>query len=83
MADNYNTRATIEVIGVHGEHFIISGEGASAQGVLLQPKLKGAIDAPVRSLWLPGAYGQTFVDFRWERREVIFTVTIFADSGDP
>ena len=81
--DNYNSRATIEVFGVHGEHFIISGEGAGAQGVLLQPKLTGAIDAPVKSLWLPGAYGQTFVDFRWERREVIFTVTVFADDGDP
>lgn len=81
--DNYNSRATIEVFGVHGEHFIISGEGAGSQGVLLQPKLKGAIDAPVKSLWLPGAYGQTFVDFRWERREVIFTVTVFAEDGDP
>lgn len=79
----YNSRAKIEVFGVNGEYFCISGEGAGAQGVLLQPKLKGAIDAPVKSLWLPGAYGQTFVDFRWERREVIFTVTIFADDGDP
>lgn len=74
--------ARIEVIGVHGEHFVISGPGAGEQGVILQPKLKGHVDAPVRSLWLPGAYGQTFVDFRWERREVIFTVHIFAEDGD-
>jgi hypothetical protein len=83
MFENYNSRARIEVFGVHGEHFVISGEGAGEQGVILQPKLKGAIDAPVKSLWLPGAYGQSFVDFRWERREVIFTVVIAADDGDP
>lgn len=77
-----NSRAKIEIFGVHGEYFCISGEGAGEQGVFLQPKLKGAIDAPVKSMWLPGAYGQTFVDFRWERREVIFTVSIFDDGGD-
>lgn len=82
MFDNYNSRAKIEVFGVHGEYWCISGEGAGKQGVILQPRLKGAIDAPVKSLWLPGAYGQAFVDFRWERREVIFTVTIFSDDGD-
>lgn len=83
MIDHYNSRAKIEIFGINDEHFCISGEGAGAQGVTLQPKLRGAIDAPVKSLWLPGAFGQTFVDFRWERREVIFTVTIAADDGDP
>lgn len=72
----------IEIIGVHGERFVISGPGAGEQGVILQPKLRGMVDASVKSLWLPGAYGQTFVDFRWERREVVFTVHIFADDGD-
>jgi hypothetical protein len=80
--NNINSVAKIEVFGVNGEYFCISGEGSGIEGVQLQPKLKGAIDAPVKSLWLPGAYGQTFVDFRWERREVIFTVTIAADDGD-
>ena len=81
--DTMSSIAKIEIFGVHDEYFCVSGEGAGEQGVLLQPKLKGAIDSPVKSLWLPGAYGQTFVDFRWERREVIFTVTIFDDGGDP
>lgn len=81
--DVMDSTAKIEVFGIHDEYFCISGGGAGQQGVTLQPKLKGAIDAPVKSLWLPGAYGQTFVDFRWERREVIFTVTIAADDGDP
>ncbi|WP_218014421.1 hypothetical protein [Mycolicibacterium palauense] len=62
---------------------MISGHGKGDQGVELMPNLKGAIDAPVKSLWLPGAFGQTFVDFRWERRDVVFTVNIFADDDDP
>lgn len=81
--DNHDFTAAIDIIGVHGEHFRISGEGAGDQGVFLKPGLKGFIDAPVQSLWLPGAYGQNFVDFRWERREIIFTVHLFADDGHP
>ncbi|ATN93990.1 minor tail protein [Mycobacterium phage Kumao] len=82
LHDPYDSRAKIEVFGVHGEYFCISGEGAGEQGVILRPKLKGAIDAPVNSLWVPGSYGKKFVDFRWERRDVVFTVQIFAESGD-
>lgn len=80
--DVMESRTKIEVHGVHGEYFCISGEGAGEQGVILQPKLTGAIDAPVKSLWVPGSYGQAFVDFRWERREVIFTVAIYSEDGD-
>lgn len=72
----------IEVIGVHGEYWCISGNGKGAQGAELMPKLQGNIDAPVKSLWSPSAFGQTFVDFKWQRREVTFTVNIFSDDGD-
>ncbi|MBB5167201.1 hypothetical protein [Mycobacterium sp. AZCC_0083] len=81
--DTIDRTAKIEIFGIHGEHFEISGPGKGNQGVELMPKLKGFIDAPVKSLWLPGAFGQTFVDFRWERRDIVFTVNIFADNGDP
>lgn len=81
--DNTDTVSKIEVFGIHGEHWIISGPGAGDQGVRLMPKLSGSIDAPVKSMWLPSAYGQTFVDFRWQRRDVVFTVDIFSDDGDP
>lgn len=80
--DTIDSTAKIEIFGVHGEYFCISGPGKGDQGVELMPKLKGAIDAPVKSLWLPGAYGQAFVDFRWDRRDVVFTVNIFDDCGD-
>lgn len=83
--------AKIEVFGVNGKYFLISGEevlpGGSKhymgdEGVLLRPKLEGAIDAPVKSLWLPGAFGQVFVDFRWQRRDLVFTVQTFDPIED-
>lgn len=78
--------AKIEVFGVNGKYFLISGQEsghyAGDEGVLLRPKLTGAIDAPVKSLWLPGAFGQVFVDFRWDRRDMVFTVQTFDPDED-
>lgn len=81
--DPIDFTSRIEIFGIHNEHFVISGNGKGDQGVELMPKLKGAIDAPVKSLWVPGAFGQSFVDFRWQRRDIVFTVNIFDDGGDP
>nr|WP_140393836.1 hypothetical protein [Nitrospira cf. moscoviensis SBR1015] len=47
------------------------------------PKLTGAVDAPVKTLWIKSSYGQTFVDFLWQRRDMVFTVNIFDEEGDP
>lgn len=82
--------AKIEVFGCHNinldtehpEYWCVSGAGKGDQGVELRPKLTGAIDAPVKSLWLPGAFGQVFVDFRWQRRDMVFTVFIFGPQED-
>lgn len=83
--------ARIEVFGVNTKYFLISGEELlpgdvkhymGDEGVLLRPKLEGAIDAPVKSLWLPGAFGQVFVDFRWQRRDLVFTVQTFDPIED-
>lgn len=81
--DNIDHVAAIDVFGVHGEFFRISGPGAGLQGVQLMPRLKGMIDAPAKSLWIPSSFGQQFVDFKWQRREVVFTVNIFDEEGDP
>jgi hypothetical protein len=78
----------IEVFGCDGSYWCISGEGAPVNnganaGVTLSPRIKGGIDAPVKSLWLPGTYGQQFVTFRWQRRDVTFAVQTFVeDTGD-
>lgn len=83
--------AKIEVFGTNGKYFLISGQEpkvgggthwAGDEGVILRPKLEGAIDAPVKSLWLPGAFGQVFVDFRWQRRDVVFTAQTFDPVDD-
>jgi hypothetical protein len=83
MIDNTDLVAKIEAFGPRGEYFCISGPGAGDQGVQLMPKLTGAVDAPVKSLWTPSAFGQSFVDFKWQRREVVFTVNVFDEEGDP
>lgn len=83
MIDTDDPTAKIEIFGIHGEYFCISGPGKAEQGAELMPKLAGSIDAPVKSMWMPSAYGQTFVDFKWQRRDVVFTVNIFAEDGDP
>lgn len=80
--DNVDQTAKIEIFGVNGEYFCLSGPGMGEQGVILMPKAKGMIDAPIKSLWVPGAFGQEFVDFRWQRRDVVFTVAITGE-GDP
>jgi hypothetical protein len=77
----------IEVIGPKkggSQHFIISGPGTPTRaGVTLNPGITNGIDAPVQSLWVPGAYGQKFVDFRWQRRDMVFSVQTFVQStGD-
>lgn len=83
MTDNQDYVARIEIFGAHGEHFVISGPGAGDQGVELMPKAHGMIDAPAKSLWIPSSFGQQFVDFKWQRRDIVFTVNIFSDEGDP
>ena len=69
----------IEVHGCDGSHWIISGPDIPQEaGVTLSPRLTGAIDAPVKTLWLPGAFGEEAIGMRWRKREMVFTVQTFA-----
>lgn len=73
----------IEVWGCDGSHWIISGPDRPQEaGVSLSPRLSGAIDAPVKTLWLPGAFGQEAQGFRWQRRDVVFAVQTFAEDPE-
>lgn len=73
--------AQITVIGVDGSHWYIAGPDIpQTQGVTLNPKLQGAIDAPVKTLWLPGAFGQEAQGIRWQRRDIVFAVQTFAED---
>lgn len=71
----------IEVFGCDGSYFYIAGPDIPDEaGVTLSPQLTGAIDAPVKTLWLPGAFGQEAQGFRWQRRDMVFTVQTFAQD---
>lgn len=73
----------IEVFGCDGSYWYISGPDIPQEsGVTLNPGLKGAIDAPVKTLWLPGAFGQQAQGMRWQRRELVFAVQTFAEDPE-
>jgi len=73
----------ITVDGCDGSHWIISGPGRPDDaGVTLSPELTGAIDAPVKTQWLPGAFGEEPQGFRWQRRDMVFAVQTFADDHE-
>lgn len=73
----------IEVYGCDGSYWYISGPDIPTEaGVTLNPRLTGAIDAPVKTLWMPGAFGQESQGYRWERRDVIFAVQTFAQDPE-
>lgn len=73
----------IEVFGPEGQYFYISGPDIPTDaGVTLNPNLSGAIDAPVKTLWLPGAFGQEAQGYRWQRRDMVFAVQTFASDPE-
>ena len=73
----------IEVFGCDGSYFYIAGPDISMEaGVTLSPQLTGSIDAPVKTLWLPGAFGQEAQGYRWQRRDMVFTVQTFAEDHE-
>jgi hypothetical protein len=73
----------IEIFGHDGSYWYVSGPDIPQDaGVTLNPKLTGAIDAPVKTLWLPGAFGQEAQGYRWERRDIVFAVQTFADDPE-
>ncbi|MFM8798899.1 MAG: hypothetical protein ACKODT_08075 [Fluviibacter sp.] len=73
----------IEIFGCDGSYWYISGpDKPEEEGVTLNPKVTGAIDAPVKTLWLPGAFGQEAQGYRWQRRDIIFAVQTFAQDPE-
>jgi len=83
MSDDGHYANTIEVFGCDGSYWYISGPDIPDDaGVTLNPKLTGAIDAPVKTLWLPGAFGQEAQGYRYQRRDIIFAVQTFAQDPE-
>ncbi|MFI6168850.1 phage tail protein [Nocardia sp. NPDC051052] len=75
--------ALIELEGVDGSQWVLSGEGQGEQGVELGTSPTGIYDAPVSTEWVSSAfqYGATHVGTNWLKRDVVFGVNIFAISS--
>lgn len=70
-------------MGRDGSQWCISGPGFGQEGVILKPKVSQLIDTPVKTLFVPGPFGEEFAGKRVQRRELIFTVQIGREEITP
>lgn len=73
----------IELTGRDGSYWCLSGPGYGQQGVVMHPKVSQFIDAPVKTLYVPGPFGEEFAGKRVQRREMIFTVQVGGEEMSP
>lgn len=73
----------ITLTGRDGSTWGLSGAGAGREGVTLSPNVQNLIDAPVKTLWTPGPFGEQYAGKRVRRRELVFTVQIGDVGMDP
>lgn len=73
----------IEITGRDGSQWVISGPGFGQQGVILKPKVSQLIDTPVKTLFVPGPFGEEYAGKRVQRREMVFTVQIGGEEMTP
>lgn len=66
----------IEVTGWDGSEWVISGPGYGAEGVTLKPQVSQLFDTPVKTLYVPGPFGEEYAGKRVQRREMVFTVQV-------
>ena len=72
----------IEVIGRDGSNWVLSGPGMGKQGVTLSPQLQQFYDAPVKTLYVPGPFGEEYAGKRVQRREIVLTVQAWDHDPD-
>ncbi|MFE3795610.1 hypothetical protein [Nocardia tengchongensis] len=72
------TPALIELTGVDGSVWVLSGPGQARQGVELGSNPSGLYDAPVTTIWNESAFqiGSTFAGYKNPKRDVVFSVNI-------
>lgn len=49
----------------------------------MKPKVSQFIDTPVKTLYVPGPFGEEYAGKRVQRREMVFTVQVGGDEMDP
>ncbi|MFC4374922.1 phage tail protein [Nocardia halotolerans] len=71
--------ALIEVEGVDGSWWTLSGAGQGTEGVELGTTPVGLYDAPVTTIWNSSAFqiGASYGGANWLKRDVVFGVNIF------
>lgn len=76
-------RLKIEVTGWDGSNWTIAGPGAGVEGVVLKPRVSQFFDTPVKTLYVPGPFGEEYAGKRVQRREMVFTVQIGGEEMSP
>lgn len=76
--------ALIEVIGVDGSRWTVSGEGCGAEGVELNSGPQGLQEAPRNTVWQQGSYqdGATYLGVNVEPLDLVLAFQIYGDDQD-
>lgn len=72
----------IELTGCDGSYWCLAGPGMGQQGVTMSPGIQQFIDAPVKTLWVPGPFGQQYAGKRVQRRDMVFSVQAYDEDED-
>ncbi|WP_275232310.1 phage tail protein [Rhodococcus qingshengii] len=74
----------MQLEGVNGNLFTLSGPGMGAEGVWLGTEVEGIYDAPVKTIYTEHAHqiGASFGGMRRLRRDIVFGVTIGDTQSD-
>lgn len=72
----------IELTGRDGSHWVLAGPGAGGQGVTISPNIQQFYDAPVKTLYVPGPFGEEYAGKRVQRREIVFSVQAWDEDPD-
>lgn len=68
--------------GRDGSYWCLAGPGAGEQGLTISPNIQNLVDAPVKTLWVPGPFGEQYVGKRNQRREMVFAVQVYDEDPD-
>lgn len=72
----------IELVGRDGSYWCVSGPGMGEQGVELGVNPQNLYEPDVKTLFVPGPFGEEFVGKRVQKREMILTFLVHADDPD-
>ena len=84
VRDLYKDPAIIEVLGVDGSEWAVSGYGDGAQGVILDQGAQGLQEAPRKGVWTQTAFqhGSTYTGHSVEPLDLVLGFQIWGDDHD-